>query len=275
MDTMRCKLYCKIIAFFGVALTNISAFMSKVSALRARFAQNIDQPVSVPVKTTAVKKRWPTVQSTGFKKRLPRALIIVDVQNDFCANGSLSVPDADAVVPVFNSIRQKSTFDKIYLTRDYHPANHSSFASNNNDAPLFSLVKLECGTDQVMWPNHCIQGTKGSEFHPDLVVEGTDEIILKGMNTKVDSYSGFFDNNAMEKTDLEQKLKENSITDVYIGGIALDVCVLFTCMDAKKLGFNTFFIQDASRGLGEEQNKEAIEKMKKAGIRIINSHQIN
>jgi nicotinamidase/pyrazinamidase len=126
-----------------------------------------------------------------------------------------------------------------------------------------------------MWPNHCVQDTKGSEFHPDLIIESTDEVIKKGMNPKIDSYSGFFDNNSSEKTELEQKLKENGITDVYIGGIALDVCVLFTCMDAKKLGFNTFFIQDASRGLGEEQNKQAIEKMKKAGIVIINSNQIN
>jgi nicotinamidase/pyrazinamidase len=252
--------------------------MSKVSALRARFMQADTTPsASQPVRTThtsSVRKKWPTVQSHGFKKRLSRALIMVDVQNDFCAGGSLAVPDADAVVPVFNTIRKSKNFDVIFLTRDYHPNNHTSFASNNNSAPLFSLVKLESGVDQVMWPDHCVQDTKGSDFHPDLIVESSDIIVKKGMNPKVDSYSGFFDNEANAKTNLEQLLKEKGVTDLYIGGIALDVCVLFTCMDARKLGFNTYLILDASRGLGEEQNCEAIKKMKNAGVTIINSDQI-
>ncbi len=136
--------------------------MSKVAALRAKFSQQQETTNPAPsfVRSFSapanLKKRWPAVTSTGFKKRLPRALIIVDVQNDFCAGGSLSVPEADDVVPIFNKLRKNAVWDKIILTQDYHPANHSSFGSNNNNAPLFSTVELENGTQQIMWPAHCV-----------------------------------------------------------------------------------------------------------------------
>lgn len=218
------------------------------------------------------KKNWHTALSEDMPTK--RALIIVDVQNDFCAGGSLSVPEADDVVPVFNKLRDIS-WDAVFLTRDYHPQDHASFASNHGtDVPLFSIRKIKSGVDQVMWPNHCVQGTTGSEFHKDLIVHDTDVIVKKGMNTDIDSYSGFFDNAAQEKTELDTLLRERKITDLYIGGIALDVCVLFTVLDAVKLGYNVFFIEDASRGLGPEQNENARKQMLEQGVTIVNSTDI-
>jgi nicotinamidase/pyrazinamidase len=220
------------------------------------------------------KKNWHTaLRDDALRKR---ALVMVDVQNDFCKGGSLSVPDADEVVPVFNKLRSVNWDGGVFLTRDYHPKDHASFASNHGaDVPLFSVRKLESGVDQVMWPDHCVQETKGSEFHPDLVVLDTDTIIKKGMNSKIDSYSGFFDNAAQEKTDLDKLLKERKITDLYIGGIALDVCVLFTVLDAVRLGYNVFFIEDASRGLGKEQNQKAKSQIEEQGVIIVQSADIH
>jgi nicotinamidase/pyrazinamidase len=123
----------------------------------------------------------------------------------------------------------------------------------------------------MLWPIHCVQGSNGAKFHPKLVVKDTDVIIQKGADPKVDSYSGFFDNDGKTQTELHSKLQERGIKALFIGGLALDVCVTYTCLDAKKLGYDTYFIHDASRGLGAEQNQAALDKLRAAGVHIIES----
>ena len=200
-----------------------------------------------------------------------KALVIVDVQNDFCEGGSLTVPKGDDVVPVFNELRRTGKWDLIVLTQDWHPTNHTSFAANHNET-VFNVITLDDGVQQVMWPTHCVQGTSGADFHPQLTIDHkTDIVVQKGTNPLVDSYSGFFDNNRKQQTELDQILKEHNITDVYIGGLALDVCVKFTALDAVSLGYNAYLLLDASRGLGEKQVEEAIEQLKQSGVQIIHN----
>ncbi|KAL0487456.1 pyrazinamidase/nicotinamidase [Acrasis kona] len=198
-----------------------------------------------------------------------RALIIVDVQNDFLPGGSLAVSEADKVVPVFNKLRKEAHWDKIFQTQDWHVEKHVSFVNNHEGAEVFSTVKLEDGTEQRMWPAHCVQNTKGAEFHPDLIVEETDE-----KNQTVDSYSGFFDNNKASQTELHEKLQEENITEVYIGGVALDVCVMSTCVHAVELGYKTYVIEDASKGLSKESVDAALAKLVSLGVTVVNSSDI-
>lgn len=159
------------------------------------------------------------------------ALIIVDVQNDFCEGGSLAINDASSIVPLINKLRQNPLFSMIILTRDWHPENHGSFVENNPGQKVFTLFKLpDTGVDQMMWPKHCVQGTKGAEFHPDLTVLSTDTIVNKGTLERVDSYSGF--GSHPEVTELEKILRENHIQTVYCVGLAYDYCVGSTALDA-------------------------------------------
>ncbi|EFC36219.1 predicted protein [Naegleria gruberi] len=202
-----------------------------------------------------------------------RALIIVDVQNDFLEGGSLAVDNANDVIEVFNNIRQSVNWDLIVLTQDFHPRNHISFAVNH-DMPVMSTKIMEDGTEQIMWPVHCVQGTRGAEFHPDLIVEDDDIVVEKGCNTNVDSYSGFFDNNKKHQTKLDEILKSHGITDTYIAGVALDVCVKYTSLDSVSLGYNTFLIKDASRGVSQDSVKIALQEMKEASVHIVNSEDI-
>lgn len=203
-----------------------------------------------------------------------RALLLIDVQNDFCPNGSLPVPNGDQVIPVINALRHRLDWDLIVLTQDYHPAGHISFASSHDGAAVFSTVTLDDGTEQVMWPDHCVQETMGAEFHPQLITDdGNDVIVTKGTDPKIDSYSGFFDNARRNQTDLDHILKEEAITDVYVMGLALDYCVKFTSLDAVDLGYKTFLVQDACRGI--DKVDEAIEEMKKAGVTVVQSSDIS
>ncbi|KAJ5075585.1 pyrazinamidase/nicotinamidase [Anaeramoeba ignava] len=204
-----------------------------------------------------------------MENKTKRAFIIVDVQNDGIQEGPLTVPKGSGVVPVINSIRKKNKFDLIVLTQDWHPSNHSSFAINNN-AELFSVKELETGP-QIMWPVHCVQNTEGSQFVSDLIREESDIIIQKGTNPKVDSYSAFWNNNKSEKTDLEDILNQNNITDVYVCGLAYDYCVSFTAVGSVECGFKTFFIEDATEGLEEETILKAKEKMEKIGVIFVKS----
>lgn len=202
------------------------------------------------------------------------ALIIVDVQNDFCEGGSLAVPNGNDVIPVINKLRRQKDWDLIVLTQDFHPQNHTSFASNHEGVAVFSVITLEDGTTQVMWPDHCVQGTKGTEFHDELVRSENDIVVQKGMNYKVDSYSGFFDNNRKEKTNLDQILKQAGITEVYVCGLAWDYCVSFTALDAVDLGYKTYFIKDASRGISENTIKDATKNMENKNVSLIESNSI-
>ncbi|CAE7881752.1 pncA, partial [Symbiodinium sp. KB8] len=203
----------------------------------------------------------------------PRALIIVDVQNDFCGGGSLAVPDGDAVLPVINRLRAQGQWELVVTTQDWHPPNHKSFASNNPGAELFSVVTLPIVGEQVMWPDHCVQGSVGAEFHPDLTVADSDVVVRKGTVPEIDSYSGFGDalGHTHEKTELQAVLEGAGVTDVFVVGLAQEFCVAFTARDAAAAGFNTFFVEDATRGITQDGVDAEMQRVRDAGVHVIPS----
>lgn len=198
------------------------------------------------------------------------ALIIVDVQNDFMPGGGLAVPGGNEVVSEVNKLIQIANERNWFIvaTQDWHPKDHGSFASNNNAAP-FTMGELD-GLPQVMWTDHCIQGTNGAEFHPDLNTEKIELIVPKGTNKNVDSYSGFFDNARRFDTSLNGTLKNLGIKTVYICGLARDYCVKFTALDAASLGYETYVIEDATRGVNfpEGSNDQATQELLDAKVKL-------
>jgi nicotinamidase/pyrazinamidase len=192
------------------------------------------------------------------------ALLVVDVQNDFCEGGSLAVKDADLIVPTINELMEKVDFDLIVATKDWHPADHKSFASNN-DAELFSMGELG-GIPQVMWPDHCVQDSHGSRFHKDLNIGDCNHIVAKGFNTNADSYSGFEDADGTP-TKLRDILDQENIEVVYVVGLATDYCIKFTALDAIKNGFETHLVLDAIKGVNQEpgDSEKAIIEFHNAG----------
>lgn len=200
------------------------------------------------------------------------ALFIVDVQNDFCEpSGSLAVKGSLEIIPLINKLRENPKFDYIVTSRDWHPQNHCSFASNNGK-PLFSLhVIPETGREQVMWPDHCVQGSEGAEFHKDLVRADTDINVLKGQLQWVETYSGFGSVDLGEDLGLVDKLKNLGVRDVYCCGLATDYCVGSTAVDAAKYGFNTFLIEDAARAVAEITEQGMKTKCDAAGVKWVKS----
>jgi nicotinamidase/pyrazinamidase len=177
---------------------------------------------------------------------MKRALLIVDVQNDFVPGGALPTRNGDEVVPVINRLQPE--FDLVVASQDWHPRNHGSFASNHPGHKPGDVIDLN-GLQQILWPDHCVQGTKGAEFHPDLDRSRIKKIVQKGTDPAIDSYSTFFDNGRRKSTGLEQYLREKGVTDVYLCGLATDYCVLWSARDAVDLGFRTYVIRDACRGV--------------------------
>jgi len=174
------------------------------------------------------------------------ALIVIDVQNDFCPGGALAVTDGDAVVPVANLMMQR--FDHVVLTQDWHPADHSSFAANNPGHDPFSLIDMPYGP-QVLWPVHCIQGTAGAAFHNQLETDRANLIIRKGYRSKIDSYSAFFENDHTTTTGLAGYLRERAVEHLVMIGLATDFCVRFSAVDAVKLGFKVTLLEDGCRAI--------------------------
>jgi nicotinamidase/pyrazinamidase len=200
-----------------------------------------------------------------------RALILVDIQNDFCPGGALPVPHGDEVVPIAN--RVKRHFDTVIATQDYHPQNHGSFASTHHKPP-YTLGELG-GLPQVLWPDHCIQSTRGADFHPDLDLHAVT-IFRKGTDPDVDSYSGFFDNGRKHDTGLATYLRNRGITSVDVMGLATDYCVKATALDALREGFDVFLIEDGCRGVSVNAGdvEAAINEMIKAGVTVTTSKNI-
>lgn len=201
-----------------------------------------------------------------------KALIIVDVQNDFCPEGALPVPDGDKIIPVINKISED--FDKVIATQDWHPQKHISFASTHNKEP-YQTIEVKNGT-QVLWPDHCIQGTPGADFHRNLILDSVDLIIRKGTDLNLDSYSALLENDKQTETGLQYYLKGLNINDIYLCGLATDYCVYFSALDAKNAGFNTTVILDACRGVDvpEGNIEKALDDMKSKGIQIINHEEL-
>lgn len=200
---------------------------------------------------------------------MKNALIVVDVQNDFCEGGSLAVPQSNEIIPNIAALMKDIlTFDLIVATQDLHPKNHKSFASNNN-APVGSLGSLG-GQVQVMWPDHCVEGSTGADFHNKINSKAFDAVFPKGQNPEVDSYSGFFDNDHKSSTGLGEYLRQQGVERVFVVGLALDYCVKATALDAKTLGFDTTVILRATKAvnLNKGDDSKAINELKDAGVII-------
>ncbi|QNK78449.1 bifunctional nicotinamidase/pyrazinamidase [Winogradskyella sp. PAMC22761] len=197
-----------------------------------------------------------------------KTLLIIDVQNDFMPNGSLPVPNGHQIVPIINKIQPK--FNLIIGTQDWHPSNHVSFASNHKGKSNFDEIEIH-GKPQTLWPDHCVQGTKGAEFHPDLNTESFEAIFKKGTNKNIDSYSAFYDNRHLKSTGLANYLKEKGTTELFLCGLASDICVYFSIYDAFKEGFNCTFIEDASKALDNEGFEKLKTEMVAMGINMVTS----
>ena len=203
-----------------------------------------------------------------------RALILVDIQNDFLPGGALAVPEGDQVIPVANQVQPH--FDLIVATQDWHPADHGSFAANHSGQKPGEIIDLD-GLPQILWPVHCVQGSPGAEFTAQLDRSRWNAIFPKGTEVNIDSYSGFFDNGHRKATGLTDYLKEHGVTEVFIMGLAADYCVKYTALDALSEGFATYLIADGTRGvnLQAEDTQLALREMLEKGVTLMQSQEVN
>jgi len=197
-----------------------------------------------------------------------RALLLVDIQNDFIPGGALAVPAGDEVIAVANRILP--SYEYVVATQDWHPGSHKSFASQHKDQNIGDVVEWD-GLQQILWPDHCIQDSTGAEFCADLHSGGIFKVIRKGTDPNIDSYSGFFDNGHRKATGLEELLRTRDIDAVDIMGLATDYCVKFTALDAAELGFETSLLLDGCRGVEIKPGDcdAAVQDMRAAGVRIL------
>jgi nicotinamidase/pyrazinamidase len=200
-----------------------------------------------------------------------KALIIVDMQNDFCPGGALAVEDGDTIVQGINDVA--SQFNIVATTQDWHPQNHGSFASNHKGAKPYDVGTLS-GRSQLLWPDHCVQNSQGAEFHPGLQVNSQN--FIKGTNPAADSYSGFFDDDGAS-TGLTEYLTDLNVTHVYICGLASDYCVKFTALDALKQGFTAIVLEDLCRGVNIDpaDTEKALDELRTAGAFIEKSSSVD
>jgi nicotinamidase/pyrazinamidase len=196
------------------------------------------------------------------------ALIIVDIQNDFIPGGALPVTGGDEIIPLVNQLQQP--FSLVVATQDWHPAGHKSFASSHESKKVFEKIVLN-DLEQVLWPDHCVQGTDGAAFHPDLKLNKAEAIFRKGMDPGIDSYSGFYDNGHKKSTGLAGYLRERKVQKVYICGLAADYCVYFTAKDALKENFTTYIIEDATRAIDAKHWLKAKDEFLALGGQVIQS----
>ncbi len=195
-----------------------------------------------------------------------QALIVIDVQNDFCPGGALAVAQGDAIVSGINALMDD--VDAVVLTQDWHPAGHSSFASSHAGKAPLEMIEMPYGP-QVLWPDHCIQGSAGADFHVDLHQDRADLIIRKGYNPAIDSYSAFFENDHQTPTGLEGYLRTRGISKLTLVGLALDFCVNYSAVDAAKLGFDVTVRPDLCRGIDMGGSlAAAMVGMKQAGVQL-------
>jgi nicotinamidase/pyrazinamidase len=201
------------------------------------------------------------------------ALLVTDIQNDFCPGGALPVQEGDKIIPTINKLMDK--FYKIIGTQDWHPENHMSFAKNHPGKNEYDIIDID-GESQVLWPMHCVWGTKGADFHPEIITKKFDIIIRKGNNPKIDSYSAFRENDKKTITGLEGYLKNLGIEQVFLCGLALDYCVFYSAIDSKEIGFETYVILDATRGIDSPTGsiEKALDSMQDTGIKIIESKDV-
>lgn len=200
------------------------------------------------------------------------ALLLIDLQNDFCRGGALEVPDADGVIPVINRLAPK--FEHVVLTQDWHPAGHTSFASVHEGRKPYDIIKTPYG-EQTLWPDHCVQGTRGAALHPDLDVPHAQLILRKGYRREVDSYSAFYENDRRTSTGLTGYLMELGFSHLFIAGLAFDFCVRYSAEDARRQGFDVTLIQDASRPIDVNGSvQDARRSFTELGINLLSALEI-
>jgi nicotinamidase/pyrazinamidase len=206
-------------------------------------------------------------------KDIGKALIVIDVQNDFCPGGNLAVNDGDKVVPVINSVMNK--FDIIIGTQDWHPQSHVSFASNHKGKNVYDQIDVD-GIIQTLWPDHCVQGTCGADFHKDINNNKFNCVIRKGANPKIDSYSAFVENDKKSETGLHGYLNALKVKAICLCGLATDYCVYYSAMDAVKYGFITSVLINACKGINVPEGSidKCIKDMKGAGIKVIKTGEL-
>jgi nicotinamidase/pyrazinamidase len=200
-------------------------------------------------------------------------LIVIDVQNDFCPGGALAVAAGDAVLSPI--LRIAPHFQHIVLTQDWHTPDHASFASSHPGKQPFDQIELDYGL-QILWPSHCVQGTKGAEFHPELKLSQAELILRKGFRREIDSYSAFFENDRTTATGLASYLRERGLTRVFLAGLAYDYCVGYSALDARSLGFPSLIVRDACRAIDLNGSVAKIEgEFASAGVTLLDSNQLS
>lgn len=196
-----------------------------------------------------------------------KALVVIDIQNDFCPGGALGVADGDAIIPLVNQLI--ADHDHVILTQDWHPAGHSSFASSHPGKAAYEMIEMPYGP-QTLWPDHCVQGSHGGEFHPALVWDKAEMIVRKGYRPGIDSYSAFFENDRSTPTGLAGYLRERGLTELVLVGIATDFCVAYSALDAVREGFSVTVRLDACRAIDLNGSLATMtEKMREAGVTLV------
>ena len=193
-------------------------------------------------------------------------LLIVDVQNDFCPGGALAVPDGDAIIPAVNRLAR--SFAHVILTQDWHPRGHASFASSHPGKRPFDAIEVSYGT-QILWPDHCVQGTRGASFHPELDVPHAELVVRKGFRSAIDSYSAFRENDRLTPTGLGGYLRERGLERITMCGLATDFCVAFSAIDGREAGFEVTVVTGACRGIDIDGSVvRAMRSMSEAGVSV-------
>jgi nicotinamidase/pyrazinamidase len=200
-----------------------------------------------------------------------KTLILVDVQSDFTAGGALEVSGGDGIIEPINRIQDR--FELVIATQDWHPPDHASFASNHEGKKPFDVIDLH-GVEQTLWPDHCVQGSRGAEFHPSLETNRIETVFRKGMAREIDSYSGFYDNAHRKTTGLAGYLREKEAENLYFGGLAADICVYFTIRDALDEGFKVTLIEDAACPLDGKDYEEKRRELWEQGVDIVRSEEL-
>ncbi|HUA93438.1 MAG TPA: bifunctional nicotinamidase/pyrazinamidase [Terracidiphilus sp.] len=199
-------------------------------------------------------------------------LVVVDVQKDFCPGGALPVPEGDTVIVPIHRVAPH--FSHIVLTQDWHPANHASFAATHPGKKPFETIDLAYGV-QTLWPPHCVQGSRGAEFHPELRLPQAELILRKGFRAEIDSYSAFFENDHTTATGLAGYLRERGLRRVFLAGLAYDFCVGYSAIDARRLGFEAIVLRDACRAIDLNASVKAIEAQFAAcGVQVMTSAEL-
>ncbi|HYF67476.1 MAG TPA: bifunctional nicotinamidase/pyrazinamidase [Ohtaekwangia sp.] len=200
------------------------------------------------------------------------ALILVDIQYDFIPGGSLPVASGDAIIPLVNTLQE--SFPLVVATQDWHPAGHKSFASSHAEKKPFEQIDLH-GLDQVLWPDHCIQGSRGASFHHHLHMNKVETIFRKGMDPEIDSYSGFYDNGYKKSTGLAGYLRERGVNKLFVCGLAADYCVFYTAKDARKENFETYIVEDATRAIDPVGFDKVKAELLASGGHVIQSNMLH